>query len=90
MTREEAERILWPEQAIEQTRFRDKPALSEVEGLREKFLAGDPFFSERLEDKTLVLEGDERLKGEHNRRIGKSRSHVGAVLSSSQGQASRG
>lgn len=89
MTHEEAQRILWPEAAIEQTRYNEPPVLSGVEGLREKFLVGDPFFTEGLEDKSLVLTDKTQLRGEHDRRVGTQTKDSGAVSSSSEGEGSR-
>jgi hypothetical protein len=90
MTHEEAQRILWPEEPVEQTRNLHNPPLSGVEGLREKFLVGDPFFIEGLEDKSLVLDGEKQLRSEHDRRIGMLKKDAGAVSSSSKDQASKG
>lgn len=89
MTHEEAQRILWPEEAVAQSRVPEN-ALAGVEGLREKFLVGDPFFSEGLEDKSLVLDGDkQQLRSEHDRRIGMLKNEAGAAPTSNQGRGSR-
>ncbi|KPM36337.1 hypothetical protein AK830_g10235 [Neonectria ditissima] len=70
LTVEEANRILWPESAIQAV----SPPIANpppgVEGQREKFRVGDPALSEGLEEKTLVPTGDKQLRSEHDRRIG--------------------
>ncbi|KAM6507888.1 hypothetical protein FSOLCH5_013087 [Fusarium solani] len=67
LTVEEARRILWPDEVIEAVAPPPPPG---VEGIREKFRAGDPAFEERLEEKTLVPTGDKQLRSEHDRRVG--------------------
>ncbi|KAM5353271.1 hypothetical protein ACJZ2D_016829 [Fusarium nematophilum] len=69
LTVEEAHRILWPDDAEEPTPCAT-PHPPEVEGIREKFRAGDPAFTDGLEEKTLVPTGDKQLRSEHDRRVG--------------------
>ncbi|KAG6003155.1 hypothetical protein E4U21_002309 [Claviceps maximensis] len=64
MTDEEARRILWSD-SIAPEPLRPITLVSpEIGGHREKFLAGDPFFTNGLEDKTLVVTGNGDLRGE--------------------------
>ncbi|KAG5984435.1 hypothetical protein E4U55_004779 [Claviceps digitariae] len=64
MTNDEARRILWPD-LITPTSLRPINLVSpEVDGHREKFLVGDPFFTNGLEDKTLVMARDKHLRSE--------------------------
>lgn len=68
LTEEEARRILWPDEAIAAV---ETPTCAlNIEGLREKFRAGDPAFTKGSEDKTLVPTGDKQLRSEHDRRVG--------------------
>jgi hypothetical protein len=80
MTHEEAQRILWPDEFTQKPRFPAQTVPPGVEGLREKFLAGDTIFNDALEAKSLVLTGERQLRSE---RIGVSEEDAGAVSSGS-------
>lgn len=71
MTDEEARRILWPDANIE---VPSAPPIIKlppgVEGSREKFLAGEIPFNHKVEDKSLVIEGDKQLRTDHDQRVG--------------------
>ncbi|KAI1031621.1 hypothetical protein LB504_000254 [Fusarium proliferatum] len=54
LTVEEANRILWPEDAIRASESPLPISPTGIEGIREKFRAGDPAFDAGLEEKTLV------------------------------------
>lgn len=91
MTREEAERILWPDTdptEPSQTGGRLTPFSQDsdlgtlCDGMREsteKFLAGDVLL-EYPEHKSLVTEEDKNLSGEHYRRIGLERTDMGTSI----------
>ncbi|KAH6980925.1 hypothetical protein BKA56DRAFT_632605 [Ilyonectria sp. MPI-CAGE-AT-0026] len=70
LTVEEANRILWPESAIQAVAASSMNPLCGVEGQREKFRVGDPALAEGLEEKTLVPTGEKQLRSEHDRRVG--------------------
>ncbi|KAK7409361.1 hypothetical protein QQX98_008486 [Neonectria punicea] len=70
LTVEEANRILWPESAIQAVSPPITSPPPGVEGQREKFRVGDPALAEGLEEKTLVPTGDKQLRSEHDRRVG--------------------
>lgn len=70
LTVEEANRILWPESAIQAVAAASVNPLCGVEGQREKFRVGDPALAEGLEEKTLVPTGEKQLRSEHDRRVG--------------------
>ncbi|KAF7547489.1 hypothetical protein G7Z17_g7711 [Cylindrodendrum hubeiense] len=70
LTVEEANRILWPESAIQAVAAASINPLSGVEGQREKFRVGDPALIESREEKTLVPTGEKQLRSEHDRRVG--------------------
>lgn len=89
MTHEEAQRILWPDEPAQPARFSAQNVSPGVEGLREKFLAGDTIFTEALEAKSLVLSGEKQLMSEHDHRIGALEKDAGVVTpSSSKAQGS--
>ena len=87
LTREEAERILWPDAQQED----DPPAVqlppSAVEGSREKFLGGDLSFVTGLEDKTLLVSGDKQLSSDLHERVGFDKPDGRPGSSSSDGRA---
>ncbi|KAG6014327.1 hypothetical protein E4U43_006658 [Claviceps pusilla] len=64
MTDEEARRILWPDSMTPESPRPIRIVSPGIDGHREKFLVGDPFFTHGLEDKTLVVAGDKRLRSE--------------------------
>ncbi|EWY92508.1 hypothetical protein FOYG_06057 [Fusarium oxysporum NRRL 32931] len=70
LTVEEANRILWPEDAIRASESPLPIAPTGIEGIREKFRAGDPAFDAGLEEKTLVPTGEKQLRSEHDRQVG--------------------
>ncbi|KAF4338695.1 hypothetical protein FBEOM_7401 [Fusarium beomiforme] len=70
LTVEEANRILWPEEAIRASESPLSIPPSGIEGIREKFRAGDPAFDAGLEEKTLVPTGEKQLRSEHDRQVG--------------------
>lgn len=79
MTREEAERILWPSAASRpdsttpaEQLTAPKPSRSPSQEAAEKFRACDPLFSE-LEEKHLVINENKNLSVEHYQRIGLKR-----------------
>ncbi|KAI7761675.1 hypothetical protein LZL87_013113 [Fusarium oxysporum] len=69
LTVEEANRILWPEDAIRASESPLPIAPTGIEGIREKFRAGDPAFDAGLEEKTLVPTGEKQLRSEHDRQF---------------------
>ena len=74
LTDEEARRILWPDAVDDDSSATPPPpALPRPvgeEGLREKFLLGDHFLAEGLEDKSLAVREDKQLLSEHERELG--------------------
>ncbi|KAJ4263572.1 hypothetical protein NW762_006392 [Fusarium torreyae] len=70
LTVEEAHRILWPDEAIQASESSLPNPPAGVEGIREKFRAGDPAFDQGLEEKTLVPTGEKQLRSEHDRQVG--------------------
>ncbi|KAI1058219.1 hypothetical protein LB506_001147 [Fusarium annulatum] len=70
LTVEEANRILWPEDAIRASESPLPISPTGIEGIREKFRAGDPAFDAGLEEKTLVPTGEKQLRSEHDRQVG--------------------
>ncbi|KAF4945840.1 hypothetical protein FGADI_11636 [Fusarium gaditjirri] len=70
LTVEEANRILWPEDAIRASESPLPISPTGIEGIREKFRAGDPAFDVGLEEKTLVPTGEKQLRSEHDRQVG--------------------
>lgn len=70
LTVEEANRILWPEDAIRASELPLPIGPTGIEGIREKFRAGDPAFDAGLEEKTLVPTGEKQLRSEHDRQVG--------------------
>ncbi|KAI1047282.1 hypothetical protein LB505_008047 [Fusarium chuoi] len=70
LTVEEANRILWPEDAIRASESPLPVSPTGIEGIREKFRAGDPAFDAGLEEKTLVPTGEKQLRSEHDRQVG--------------------
>ncbi|KAH7256292.1 hypothetical protein BKA59DRAFT_391839 [Fusarium tricinctum] len=70
LTVEEAHRILWPDDAIQASESPSYTPSAGVEGIREKFRAGDPAFDAGLEEKTLLPTGEKQLRSEHDRQVG--------------------
>ncbi|KAF5022667.1 hypothetical protein F66182_5285 [Fusarium sp. NRRL 66182] len=72
LTVEEAHRILWPDEAIQAAETPVSIPPAGVEGIREKFRAGDLAFDfdAGTEEKTLVPTGEKQLRSERDRQVG--------------------
>lgn len=74
MTREEAEKILWPDSPNPDDEMKSsskrRPPSLDKELAREKVWLGDPHFIKGFEEKTLIFTSDKQLRGDLHQKIG--------------------